>query len=166
MFLRDRFTSALRIGALCATISVGAWAAWTADPRDERDANPLRLEPLVHGTTELFSFLVSQPVHDGRYGREGSCDLVMTLRNVGAKFINDLDKMAVTARDQGGHPIQVMLVNQPQSIANGDVTTWQIRLLPKDPWPESVTLQLRSHKEAFVSFDLTTPSFKLLRSPE
>jgi hypothetical protein len=90
----------------------------------------------------------------------------MTLRNVGAKFINDLDKIAVTARDQVGHPIQVMVVNQPQSIANGGVTTWQIQLLPKDPWPESVTLQLRSHKESIVSFDFTTPSFKLLRSPE
>ncbi|MFN7730587.1 MAG: hypothetical protein ACK5OB_01705 [Pirellula sp.] len=166
MFASNHVTAAFRLGTLCAMIAVGAWAAWTADPRDERDANPLRLEPLVHGTTELFSFLVSQPVHDGRYGREGSCDLVMTLRNVGAKFINDLDQIAVTARDQGGHPIQVMLVNQPQSIANGGVTTWQIRLLPKDPWPESVTLQLRSHKEAFVSFDFTTPSFKLLRSPE
>lgn len=166
MFAKHHFTAAFRIGAIGAMIAAGVWATRTVDAQDKQDASDLRLQPLVQGTTELFSFLVSQPVHDGRFGRDGSCDLVMTLRNVGAKFINDLDKMAVTARDRGDHPIQVMLVNQPQSIANGGVTTWQVRLLSIDPWPESVTLQLRSHNEAIVSFDFTTPSFKLLRSSE
>jgi len=114
----------------------------------------------------LISYLVSQPVHDGTYGRNGTCDLVIVMRNVGAKHIGDLDKMQVTALDHRKKPIRIVFLNRPQSISFGGFTAWQVRLLPVNDWPDSVTLRFRSHNDAFLDFEITTPKFLLLRSPK
>jgi hypothetical protein len=124
----------------------------------------MRFETLAHGKTELMSYLVSQPIHDGTYGHDGTCDLAVTMRNIGAKHI-DLDKIQVSAFDEDERAIKTIIVNQPQSLSIDGLTIWQIRLLPTNDWPKSVVLNFRSHADAFGKFHIATPKFMMLQSP-
>ncbi len=132
------------------------------DHGNKREA-PMRLESLAHGKTELMTYLVSQPIHEGEYGRDGTCDLAVTMRNIGAKHI-DLDSLQVSAVDQDGQAIKAIIISPPQPISIGALTIWQIRLLPIEHWPKSVALRFRSHSNAFTKFDVATSKFAMLQN--
>jgi len=122
------------------------------------------LLPLRTGTAGLFSY--------GLYNLKGhppaasaapaGHNLVLVLRNVGAKWVNfpEIASEDFTLKDSHGKPLKLELRSPPQPIIFGDATILQI-FVPRTagdsgPW----TLRFKSNLNSKVPFDLSISGIK------
>lgn len=125
--------------------------------------------PLKSGDTELFSYGLGCLISDSKnasdipYGN----DLILTLRNTGAKWI----KMeGVTAedfniQDAKGKELEHYLSALPEGLAYNQATTIHLKVKRTENTPTPWTLHFKSKPKAFVPFDLKIDGIDPSKSP-
>jgi hypothetical protein len=116
------------------------------------------LVPLKAGkdATGVVSYGLFCPVNDSRADRPAGSDMVLVLRNIGAKNIS-MQNAAVTdfnLRDQQGKDIKIYLWGAPRGIAYGEMTVAHVHVdnpYASQPW----TMHYKSKPNAVVPFELT-----------
>jgi hypothetical protein len=89
---------------------------------------------------------------------EDDFDLLLVLRNVGAKWIplDDVSTKHITIKDAKGHKIDCALITTPSTIPYGRVTVGQILVLQANaPAPWSLTFDSGDNEIIRVQFQLT-----------
>jgi hypothetical protein len=120
------------------------------------------LLPLRTGTASPFSYgLYNLKSHAAPNAPAGN-NLVLVLRNVGAKWVNfpEIAAEDFALKDSHGKALKLELRTRPEPMAFGDATIFQIFVpnTPGDsrPW----TLRFKSNLNAKVPFDISISGIK------
>jgi len=122
------------------------------------------LVPLKAGKSGALSCGLSCLVGDSNTAanRPIGSDLVLVLRNVGAKWMG-LDRLTVDdfkLQDAHGHEIKVYPLPPPQGIGYGDAEIIRLDIAKAGDAPSPWTLKLKK-TETFLSIDLTIVDIQL-----
>lgn len=122
------------------------------------------LVPLKSGETNMISYGLSCLVSDSRAASNAPAgsDLILVLRNTGAKWI-DLDHVSVEdfrLQDAKGQEVKIYLWSSPRGMAYGSATVIHLGVDRAGDAPQPWTLHFRSKPKAFVPVELTIPGIK------
>jgi len=122
------------------------------------------LIPLKSGESERIVsyslFCLATDIRDAS-NRPPDADLILTLRNIGTKFI-DVDGVTVTnfsLRDANKNEMKIYLGTHPNGMAYGEANVFHLRVYGADA-PQPWTLHFDSGPKAFVPIELTIADIK------